>query len=152
MLETWGAAIWTPLTTSWLWITLAMAALLGVIAVELLTRKRTSRCAALMRALVAAAGAPAVFYGIQRTVEAPERAAQAQREQNNDALLRHVAASTGNLEAAKEVIELRARALFAPGRGMATIRRKMGRFGVTVGFHVEFEKTAYWQRDVGRKL
>jgi hypothetical protein len=21
-----------------------------------------------------------------------------------------------------------------------------------VGFHVEFEKTAYWQRDVGRKL
>jgi hypothetical protein len=35
---------------------------------------------------------------------------------------------------------------------MATIRRKMGRFGVTVGFHVEFEKTAYWQRDVGRKL
>jgi len=28
----------------------------------------------------------------------------------------------------------------------------MGRFGVTVGFHVQFEKTAYWQRDVGRKL
>jgi hypothetical protein len=28
---------------------------------------------------------------------------------------------------------------------MATIRRKLGRFGVTVGFHVEFEKTAYRQ-------
>jgi hypothetical protein len=28
---------------------------------------------------------------------------------------------------------------------MATIRRKMGRFGVTVGCHVEFKKIAYRQ-------
>jgi hypothetical protein len=31
---------------------------------------------------------------------------------------------------------------------MATIRRKMGRFGVTAVFHVEFEKAAY--RQMGR--
>ncbi|HEY5868973.1 MAG TPA: hypothetical protein VI542_26000 [Candidatus Tectomicrobia bacterium] len=33
----------------------------------------------------------------------------------------------------------------APRRGMATIRWKMGRFGVTVSFHVEFKKTTYRQ-------
>jgi hypothetical protein len=115
MLETWGAALLTILTPLWLWIVLAVGALVVGITVELLTRDRTSPRAAIGRAFVAMLVAPAVFYGIQRGIEAPERATEARDNQRRTELLTDVAARVGNPDAAKELIELRAQALFSPG-------------------------------------
>jgi hypothetical protein len=119
MLEAWGAAIWIPLTTSWFWVILAVVALLVVIAVEVFTRKRTTHLAAILRAVVAVVIMPVVFYGIQRGVKAPERATEALDNQRRTELLNDIAARVGNPEAAKELIELRARALFSPSTGDA---------------------------------
>jgi hypothetical protein len=119
MLETWGAAIWTTLTTLWFWIILAVGALLVGITVEILTRNQTSLRAAIGRAFVAMLVAPAVFYGIQRGIEAPERATEARDNQRRTELLNDIAARVGNPDAAKELIELRARALFSPSTGDA---------------------------------
>jgi hypothetical protein len=119
MLATWGAAIWMTLTTLWFWITVPVVALLVGITVEVLTRNQTSRRAAIYRALVTMLVAPAVFYGIQRVVETPERAAEVRDNEKRDALLTDIAARAGNPGAAQELIELRARALFAPSTGDA---------------------------------
>jgi hypothetical protein len=113
MLLTWGAAIWATLTTSWFWIILAVGALLVGLAVEVCTRNHNSLRAAIGRALVTMLVAPAVFYGIQSVVEAPERAAQALRDEKFMERLNYLTAQSGNQEAAKKLIELRARALFS---------------------------------------
>jgi hypothetical protein len=106
-------------TAEWFWIILAVVGLLVVVAVELFTRKRTTPIAAIGRAVVAVVVMPAVFYGIQRAIEAPQRAAEVQDNEKRDALLTNMAARAGNPGAAKELIELRARALFAPATGDA---------------------------------
>jgi hypothetical protein len=137
MLATLAAAIWTTFTTLWFWVTLAVGALLVVIAVEVLTRKRTTHLAAILRAVVAVVIMPVVFYGIQRVVEAPQRAAEEQDKQKSTALLNDIAARVGNQEAAKELIKLRARALFGPSTGdaerfaqdlLAQLPEKQGRY------------------------
>jgi hypothetical protein len=114
MLETWGTPIWTTLTTLWPWGILAVVTLVVGLIVEILTRNQTSRRAATYRALVTMLVAPAVFYGIQKVVEAPERAAEMEDKQKSNMLLNDIAARVGSPEAARELIELRARALFAP--------------------------------------
>jgi uncharacterized membrane protein len=103
----------------WTWIILAVVALLVGIIVELLTRKQTTRRAVIGRAVVTMIVVPAVFYAIQRVVEAPERAAEVEDKKKSTALLTDVAARVGNPDAAKELIELRSRALFSSSTGDA---------------------------------
>jgi hypothetical protein len=78
-----------------------------------------------------------LIYGIQRVVEAPQRAAEEQDKQKSSALLNDVAARLGNQDAAKELIELRAGALFASSTGdaecfahelLAQLSEKQGRY------------------------
>jgi hypothetical protein len=56
---------------------------------------------------------PAVFYGIQRTIEAPERNASSVREEKKLTLLTELVARAGSKDAAEELIRLRAESLFA---------------------------------------
>jgi hypothetical protein len=63
--------------------------------------------------------APVVFYGIKEVIEAPQRRADAVREEKRQELLNDLVARLGNREAAEELIKLRSEALFAHSSGDA---------------------------------
>src|SRR5713226_886741 len=101
------------------WVLVPVFALVVGVVVEVLTRKRTSVPAVIFRAMVAMGVTPLVFYGIKVWIEAPQRRAEAVREEKRQELLNDIVARLGNREAAEELIKLRSEALFASSSGDA---------------------------------